>query len=77
MQQGFALRLDRVHDHGVAVSEAVGGDAGDEIEIVRAVFVPDAGAFAAHERDGQAAGGHHEDGGFAFGGGGGHGAPQV
>ena len=38
----------------MAVAEADGGDAGDEVQVLALVDVPDAGAFAADEGDGQA-----------------------
>ena len=70
MQQRLGLLLDRLDDSRVAVTEVVGSDASDEVEVLVALVVPDPGALAAHQRDGQTARRHHEYGGLALSGGG-------
>ena len=41
MQQRLGLLLDRFDDARVAVAEVVGGDAGDEVEVLVTLVVPD------------------------------------
>ena len=70
VEQGLGLGLDCIDDARMAVAEVVGGDPGDEVEVLVALVVPDFGSFATHERDGQTPRRHHEDGRLALGSGG-------
>ena len=60
MHQPAGLLADRLDDARVAVAELRDGDAGEEVEVLVALVVPEARALAAHELDRVARVGRHE-----------------
>ena len=52
VDQRLRLLGERLRDHGVRVAEDVHGEAADEVEVLVALRVPDARAFATFEDDG-------------------------
>ena len=48
MPEGVGLGLERLHQHRVAVAQAVDGDAAGEVDVLPTRLVPQAAALAAH-----------------------------
>ena len=60
MHQPARLLADRLHHGRMAVAELGDRDAGEEVEVLVALVVPQARALAAHELDGVPGVGGHE-----------------
>ena len=63
--EGRELGRHRLHQRGVRVAEGVDGDAGQQVDVLLAVGVPDVGALSPHEGEGRRTEGVHDRAGVA------------